>query len=357
MKRYLLFDSGCGRCSKIAQSIEREAGGKLTIRSLRDPEVKALLDRERPGWKWEPMLVEEKQNKVQVYAGGAMARRLLMALGPRRAFRIMGLTTSSSLSEVDSSQSNQRRHFLKLAGTAVVGAAALMIPRIGYADGGSAPNNTRVRLEGDNPFARLRIAEKTKLEGNEAKIALERAFTSKDIQAISKRYPGELKPITIEKASLLEEKNTGVLFIAFEVIESQYKGVVLYVLLDRPVGWLNSYALFFDGERDLSEEKTLFADMTVVNGRKVMDIEAVQSRIAKENPTIGALSSDPCGGCYNPFYFYCYAPIGIDVNCALRTAPWCGSCRGSWICWVGCVGMSISNCLIYGWTCCSCFGG
>ena len=129
MKRYLLFDSGCCQCSKIAKAIEQEAGGKLTIRSLRDPAVKELLDRERPGWKWEPMLVEEKDDKVRIYAGGAMSRRLLVVLGPRRALRIVSLLRDL-LPEAKSKKSAtisgaSRRDFLKkgifLAGLALTG--------------------------------------------------------------------------------------------------------------------------------------------------------------------------------------------------------------------------------------------
>ncbi len=130
MKRYLLFDSGCCQCSKIAESIEQEAGGKLTIRSLRDPAVKELLDRERPGWKWEPMLVEEKSDKVRIYAGRALARRLLMVLGPRRAWGIVRL-----MSETRPPQniSDGRREFMKKAGISAL--SLLFLPSFRGHDG------------------------------------------------------------------------------------------------------------------------------------------------------------------------------------------------------------------------------
>jgi hypothetical protein len=44
-------------------------GGRLGVRSLRDPKVQALLDRARPGWRWEPMLVEIEGERVRVLAG------------------------------------------------------------------------------------------------------------------------------------------------------------------------------------------------------------------------------------------------------------------------------------------------
>ncbi len=140
MKRYLLFDSGCCQCSKIAEAIEQEAGGKLTIRSLRDPAVKELLDREHPGWKWEPMLVEEKDDKVRVYAGRAMSRRLLVVLGPRRAWKILDLVTNAEYPTESPSTDQGRRGFLRLAGAAAISAVALMLPGVSNAEGGPIPS-------------------------------------------------------------------------------------------------------------------------------------------------------------------------------------------------------------------------
>ena len=137
MKRHLLFDSGCSLCSKLAEAIEQEAGGKLTARSLRDPAVRALLDKERPGWKWEPMLVEEDDENVRVYAGGAMSRRLLVVLGPRRAWRIMEAITEARIPESISPQDAGRRNLLRVVGATAVSAVALMIPGVSQADEGS----------------------------------------------------------------------------------------------------------------------------------------------------------------------------------------------------------------------------
>jgi len=141
MKRYLLFDSGCCQCSKLARTIEQEVSDKLTIRSLHDPEVKELLDRERPGWKWEPMLVEEKGEKVRVFAGGAMMRRLVWVLGPRRAWKILKLVAGDSVLKSTSPKNVGRRNFLRLAGAAAVSAITLMVPNISQADERSFPRS------------------------------------------------------------------------------------------------------------------------------------------------------------------------------------------------------------------------
>jgi len=64
------------------------SGGRLRVRSLRDPEVQALLDRARPGWQWEPMLLEIEGERVRVFGGLGMRARLVQVLGPVRALRV-----------------------------------------------------------------------------------------------------------------------------------------------------------------------------------------------------------------------------------------------------------------------------
>ena len=85
--RWLLYDSGCAVCAALAQEVETLSGGRLGVRSLRDPGVRALLTRARPGWRWEPMLVEMEGERVRVFAGLAMRWRLVQLLGPVRALR------------------------------------------------------------------------------------------------------------------------------------------------------------------------------------------------------------------------------------------------------------------------------
>ncbi|HXF69103.1 MAG TPA: hypothetical protein VNK89_04805 [Thermoflexus sp.] len=64
-------------CAALAREVEALSGGRLGVRSLREPEVQALLDRARPGWQWEPMLLEVEGERVRVYAGLALRARLL----------------------------------------------------------------------------------------------------------------------------------------------------------------------------------------------------------------------------------------------------------------------------------------
>jgi predicted DCC family thiol-disulfide oxidoreductase YuxK len=86
--RWLLYDAGCSVCAALAREVEALSGGRLRVRSLREPEVQALLDRARPGWQWEPMLVEIEGERVRVLVGLAMRARLVQVLGPVRALRL-----------------------------------------------------------------------------------------------------------------------------------------------------------------------------------------------------------------------------------------------------------------------------
>jgi len=91
MAHYLLYDAGCSLCAALAREVEALSEGRLRVRSLREPEVQTLLDRVRPGWRWEPMLLEAEGERVRVYTGLAMRMRLVRILGPARAWRVAQL--------------------------------------------------------------------------------------------------------------------------------------------------------------------------------------------------------------------------------------------------------------------------
>ncbi|GBD08622.1 hypothetical protein HRbin22_00863 [Candidatus Thermoflexus japonica] len=74
--RWLLYDGGCVVCAALAREVEALSAGRLGVRSLREPEIQALLDRIRPGWRWEPMLLEVEGERVQVFTGLTMRAHL-----------------------------------------------------------------------------------------------------------------------------------------------------------------------------------------------------------------------------------------------------------------------------------------
>lgn len=126
MRRYLLFDAGCMKCSKLAQAIEQETNGWLVANSLRDPEMQIMLTLAKPDWRWEPTLLEVESNKVEAFTGLTLVIKLAKALGLRRAVDIAQLIHQSNLSS--SPTDLGRRHFLGQAGASLSSLVLLGLP-------------------------------------------------------------------------------------------------------------------------------------------------------------------------------------------------------------------------------------
>jgi len=123
MKRYLLFNSGCGSCSGIAGQIEEETDGFLVTRSLAELEIQHLLKEALPDWKWEPMLMEVSDTKdVRVYTGVYMRLRLIQLLGISKAARVASIVYQSIQPLVPV---QERRAFLRYGGGLLAGLAVL----------------------------------------------------------------------------------------------------------------------------------------------------------------------------------------------------------------------------------------
>ena len=123
MKRYLLFNSGCGACSGIAGQVEKETDGILVPRSLAELEIQQLLNDSLPDWEWEPMLMEVSDSKeVKVYTGVMMRLRLIQLLGISKAARVASIV-HQSLQPLAPVQ--ERRTFLRYSGSLLAGLAVL----------------------------------------------------------------------------------------------------------------------------------------------------------------------------------------------------------------------------------------
>lgn len=88
VEHYILFDSGCAQCTDVAAQIENASDHKLLGKSLYAPEAKQWLDRARPGWKFEPTLVQLNGETVHAYTGMAMRTHLLTFLNPMQLLRV-----------------------------------------------------------------------------------------------------------------------------------------------------------------------------------------------------------------------------------------------------------------------------
>lgn len=117
MERYLLFDSGCIKCTNIAKSIEHETRGWLSVRSLRDPAIQMLLDGAYPSWSWEPVLIEISGDEILKYSGVKMGFKMLRELGAFRSYKISQIIYKHGAQQrkklISSGHNNGRRAFLK----------------------------------------------------------------------------------------------------------------------------------------------------------------------------------------------------------------------------------------------------
>lgn len=97
MERYLLFDSGCGACTNIAQAVEKESSNWLTVRSLRDPEMQTLLAQADPAWKWTPTILEREGDHIRIFTGWRLQLKLFQKIGFSRSLRLLTVVAQNSV--------------------------------------------------------------------------------------------------------------------------------------------------------------------------------------------------------------------------------------------------------------------
>ncbi len=123
MERYLLFDSGCRICAQLAQDVERESGGWLKAHTLRDPAMLDMVRKAQPGWQWQPTLLEIEGDQINVATGPIMMTRVVLGVGPRRAWRIAKLVRQAHIGI-----NHGRRQFLYTGGALLASLSLLNIP-------------------------------------------------------------------------------------------------------------------------------------------------------------------------------------------------------------------------------------
>lgn len=132
---YLLFNSECSTCARLAECVEEAADGRLRALSLLDEHAHWLLDRAYPaGWGFAPYLVAVDGDRVRAWTGRSGAVRIARLLGPRRARRLWAAvkraTTTPPISSDGASSSLSRRTLLERSGLA---AAGLILASLGVA--------------------------------------------------------------------------------------------------------------------------------------------------------------------------------------------------------------------------------
>jgi hypothetical protein len=212
-ERYLLFDSGCSVCTRLAEDIEQASDGWLMARSLRDPDVKTLLDAARPGWRWEPTLLEVTDGRPRVFTGIAMRARMALGLGPRRAWRVVRLVyrTGSGLARegrrrfLQNDFATSRRSFLK--GIMAVAGLAILPQSKGSAVASQQGYDK-------NPF------NTRHLSGPEAEEFISLARNSVSLQGfqqkLEKLYQGRFE-LRVDKVNVLEVTGHDLVIVRFAI--------------------------------------------------------------------------------------------------------------------------------------------
>lgn len=155
--RVLLYDSGCAPCAGAAADIEKEGitRDRLQLRSLREPEMQHLLNQVRPGWKWEPTLLEVADDgSARVWTGTRMVVPLVQTVGIRRAQMIARLVNERTRPE---GSTISRRSALTKIGAVVAAVPLLSLGVSSRADaqglvrGGAQPPATSLEAVWESP--------------------------------------------------------------------------------------------------------------------------------------------------------------------------------------------------------------
>lgn len=121
-ERWVLgFDGSCCACSGIAQRVVALSDGRLTARSLREPEVLAWRERVLGAdARWAPTLFHLRGDVVRAWTGVGMTYRLTRLLGPARTWRVATLAGGVDFSS-PVIPNRSRRRFVQGVGAAVLG--------------------------------------------------------------------------------------------------------------------------------------------------------------------------------------------------------------------------------------------
>lgn len=125
----LAFDGGCAQCRGIADAVHTACAGRLEVRPLSDPLVRAWIARARPGrsGRRRPCLLRVSPTATTMATGPWLGVRLVARFGPVGAVRILraiGTTTVPPMPP-DGSGPNRRR-FLQIGAGGLVTAGLLL---------------------------------------------------------------------------------------------------------------------------------------------------------------------------------------------------------------------------------------
>ena len=133
MERFVVYDSLCTVCTRMADAIMDAADGKVEPLSIYDDGARSLLDRAYPsGWSFAPYLLVVDRGRVRAWTGLAFAVHLTRLIGPSSAWRVWRVAKRRGMylppgGHEPSERGMSRRGFLKLSAGATGALAAVGI--------------------------------------------------------------------------------------------------------------------------------------------------------------------------------------------------------------------------------------
>jgi len=173
-RRYILFDSSCSLCTDVAADIEHASGGALTGESLYSRRAKGWLDTARPGWKFEPTLVEVQDEQVRAYTGMAMRARMLTILNPLQLLKIARVVQAAGVplfGSMPEHEPHPEADLLAAAGEAEIDAIATSAEPAPAATPAAVPLGFRMSNEGPEIGAMTPVSELTTTGGERISLA------------------------------------------------------------------------------------------------------------------------------------------------------------------------------------------
>ncbi|MCX7690977.1 hypothetical protein [Thermoflexus sp.] len=288
------------------REVESRSDGRLRARSSREAEVQALLDRARPGWRWEPMSLEVDGEQARVYTGLPMRLRLVGILGPVRALRVAQIVArfGGPVLGVDVG----RRDFLRRALGALAGWIALRSVGQPAAAAAAPPSPAAPGLP---PIRQSRL-----LEG-EAREALLRKFQGHpDLRALGMKAPGPES----EAVAVLHELADGNRLEAVAWVEGERQIIVAY-LFDHPqVLETSPVRMQSEALRIAAEGERARLVMRSVNGRLTAGTRAGDGILIQPMSHCPGCS----GNCWmGPYETDCLSCASWNISCLVGCCATC----------------------------------
>jgi hypothetical protein len=321
------FDAACSQCTELARRAEAVSGGKLTALSLHEPEVRDWTDAAGAGsGRFEPTLFRVQGEAVQAWTGRRLALRLVVLLGPRRAWKILASIVELRLARQAGFDAGRRR-LLKLTGSTAL-ALVMLGPKALRPLTAAAETATWASLDLGTP-AEAEPAAFGLAAGSPdvSGLAAIRGISTASLRSNS-RFADDGSSLYTAASRTPTADGNALLSVAWEL---ESGGTLIYRELDTEMDGVKSMALLFDQEDPVTGELLVTAAST--DGEPV----DLTGAAGGAGPHYGRCP----GQCYqirrqtaNP----CRLLVGVNPQCLAGCCGLCfGACRlGPWVC-LGCV--------------------